>query len=352
VTAGPGKGAVKARGGKRRRKAKAGREVGPPRPAKAKEGKSAESGGKSQKRLAPRPLPDRPDSGPDFLCVGAQKGGTRWLYDQLQLHPDFWMPPVKELHYFDRRSPSAASVNLGRRAEENLERTNRRQAKLALRPLDRRDIDFLAAYVAMPWWRTDLEAYARLFSLKGNLLSGDITPDYSTLSDRQIARIMRRFPNVKVVFIARDPVERVWSHLTMHMRRGTIARGLDADDVMRLMRRRFVRERSYPSEIAARWRRHVPGEQFGLFLFDDLVADADGLRRRVLSFLGGDPARESGVINAAFNRKEDREKVPLPPAIRTEIARHFATEIKASAAAFGGAAKGWAEKYGLGPEIG
>ena len=113
------------------------------------------------------------------------------------------------------------------------------------------------------------------------------------------------------------------------------------------MRQRFVVQRSYPSEIAARWRRHVPDAQFGLFLFDDLVADADGLRRRVLSFLGGDAGKESGVINAAFNRKEDREKVPLSPGIRVEIARHFAAEIRASGEAFGGAAKGWAAKYGL-----
>lgn len=347
MTTAPGRDAVKARGGKRRRKEKAGKAASPPRPAKSKSGKGAKSGDGNRKRLAPRPLPERPDSGPDFLCIGAQKGGTRWLYDQLQLHPDFWMPPVKELHYFDRRSPSAASVNLGRRAEENLKRTNRRQQKLALRPLDQRDIDFLDAYVKMTWWRTDLEAYARLFTLKGDLLSGDITPDYSTLTERQIARIMRRFPQAKVVFIARDPVERAWSHLTMHMRRGTIARGLDATEVMRLMRQRFVVERSYPSQIVARWRRHVPDEQFGLFLFDDLVADANGLRRRVLSFLGGDPAKESGVINAAFNRKEDREKAPLTPDIRAEIARHFALEIKASADAFGGAAKGWMAKYGL-----
>jgi hypothetical protein len=116
---------------------------------------------------------------------------------------------------------------------------------------------------------------------------------------------------------------------------------------MRLIRQRFVVERSYPSEIAARWRRHVPDAQFGLFLFDDLVADADGLRRRVLSFLGGDPAKGSGLINATFNSKEDREKVPLSPALRAEIARHFAAEIMASADAFGGAAKGWAAKYGL-----
>ena len=38
------------------------------------------------------------DACPDFLCVGAQKGGTSWLYRQLEAHPDFWMPPVKELH--------------------------------------------------------------------------------------------------------------------------------------------------------------------------------------------------------------------------------------------------------------
>jgi hypothetical protein len=347
VTAAAGKGSARARGGKRRRKEKAGNVAGPPRPKKTKAGKVAKAGEGKHGRLAPRPLPDRPDSGPDFLCIGAQKGGTRWLYDQLQLHPDFWMPPVKELHYFDRRAPSSASVNLGRRAQESLKRTNRRQEKLALRPLDQRDIDFLDAYVHMPWWRTDLDAYARLFALKGDLLSGDITPDYSTLSERQIARIMGRFPKAKVVFIARDPVERVWSHLTMHMRRGTVARGLDAGDVMRLLRQRFVVERSYPTRIVTSWRRHVPDQQFGLFLFDDLVADAGDLRRRVLSFLGGNPGRESSVISAAFNRKEDREKVPLSPELRAEIARHFAAEIRASAEAFGGAASGWPAKYGL-----
>src|SRR5689334_16087334 len=41
------------------------------------------------------------DACPDFLCIGAQKAGTSWLYQQLEPHPDFWMPPVKELHYFD-----------------------------------------------------------------------------------------------------------------------------------------------------------------------------------------------------------------------------------------------------------
>jgi len=336
VTKSAGLAAVKPRGGKRRGKA------APP----AKE-EAAGKGKATGRRHTPRPLPDDPAAAPDFFCVGAQKGGTRWLYDQLQLHPDFWMPPVKELHYFDRRAPSAASLNLLRRAEESLGRTNRRQAKLALRPLDRRDIDFLAAYTGMTWWRTDLDAYARLFTLKDGLISGDITPDYSTLSERTIARIMRRFPDAKVVFIARDPVERVWSHLAMHIRRGTLARGMAEERVMQLLGQRFVVERSYPTRIAARWRKHVPDARFGLYLFDDLVADADGLRRRVVAFLGGDPDRESGTIPAAFNRKEEREKVALTPALRDRIARHFAAELRACGEVFGGAAKGWAARYEL-----
>lgn len=316
------------------------------KPGKRRKDKAAAAAAPAERHF-PRPLPDLPDAGPDFLCVGAQKGGTRWLYDQLQLHPDFWMPPIKELHYFDRRAPAEASANLRLRTQEDLARANRRQAQLALRPLDQRDVDFLEAYVTMRWWWKDLDAYARLFALKGERLSGDVTPDYSALGERMIGRIMRRFPSAKVVFIARDPVERAWSHLTMHMRRGTVARGLDGDAVLKLLRQRFVATRSYPSEIAARWRRHVPDDQFGLFLFDDLAADADGLRRRILAFLGADPDKESGVIDAAFNRKQDLEKVPLTPEIRTLIAGHFAAELKASGEAFGGAAKGWAARYGL-----
>ncbi|MGD1948605.1 MAG: hypothetical protein ACFB14_03045 [Leptolyngbyaceae cyanobacterium] len=38
----------------------------------------------------------------DFLGIGAQKAGTTWLWSILKTHPDVWIPPKKELHYFDR----------------------------------------------------------------------------------------------------------------------------------------------------------------------------------------------------------------------------------------------------------
>jgi hypothetical protein len=75
----------------------------------------------------------------------------------------------------------------------------------------------------------DLDSYGRLFRHKGPLLSGDISPTYSTLSDEIIERVVDHFPNLKVVFLARDPVERAWSQLSMGVRLGMINK-FDATD--------------------------------------------------------------------------------------------------------------------------
>src|SRR6266566_10071429 len=171
------------------------------------------------------------DACPDFLCVGAQKGGTSWLYRQLESHPDFWMPPVKELHYFDElsRIPPVASA----------------------RPRDDRDRRFLERIRRLSAKsHVDLEDYARLFESKGSLLSGDITPAYSMLSDETIERIVDGFPNLKVIFLARDPVERAWSQLSMGVRLRNISRFdvTDAEQVIQNLLNPGVLVRSHPSK--------------------------------------------------------------------------------------------------------
>ncbi len=93
------------------------------------------------------------DTCPDFLCVGAQKAGTSRLFHQLTLHPDFRMPPVKEVHYFD-------SLN-------RIKRNNPPRSK------DEPDQWFLAhlgELSALPY--IDLGSYSELFAAKRALLSG------------------------------------------------------------------------------------------------------------------------------------------------------------------------------------
>jgi len=38
--------------------------------------------------------------GPDVICIGMEKAGTGWLYDQLAHADGAWMPPIKELNRF------------------------------------------------------------------------------------------------------------------------------------------------------------------------------------------------------------------------------------------------------------
>ena len=191
------------------------------------------------------------DARPDFLCVGAQKAGTSWLYRQLEPHPDFWMPPVKELHYLD-----------------NLNRTKRHRPP---RSKDERDACFLESIRDLSMRsHIDLDNYGRLFCHKGPLLSGDISPAYSTLSDEIIERVVGHFPNMKVVFLARDPVERAWSQLSMGVRLGMINKfdATDPEEVICNLLNPGVLVRSHPSKIVARWKRYVRPENFRIYFFD------------------------------------------------------------------------------------
>ena len=120
------------------------------------------------------------------------------------------MPPVKELHYLDQ-----------------LNRTKRFHAP---RCRDQCDSFFLEGMNGLSGRSyLDLESYGRLFQHKAARVSGDISPAYSTLNDEIIERVVNHFPKMKVIFLARDPVERAWSQLSMGVRLGTIS-PFDATD--------------------------------------------------------------------------------------------------------------------------
>jgi hypothetical protein len=270
------------------------------------------------------------DAGPDFLCIGAQKGGTTWLYQQLDSHPDFWMPPIKELHYFDK-----------------LGRVQRASAPRCRDERDLRFVESIKSLCAEP--RIDLQNYARLFEPKGSLLSGDISPSYSTLSDEVIRRVIRCFPNLRVIFLARDPVERLWSHLSMevHYRQIEPFDVTDVDEINRNLLRRGLLLRSYPSAVVRRWKRHVHPDQFRVYFFDDLQRNPAELRRSILHFLGADPDKPSSRLTADYNSWSQMEKLPLTNKVRSHLAQFFKKELKTCAARLGGPAKEWPARYGF-----
>ena len=292
--------------------------------------------------------------GPDFICIGAEKGGTGWLYDQLSAHPSVWMPPVKELHYFGGRRGGggkglrrkAAGIMSGDSAP--LSQLGRRKSaeRRELTPRDRMFLEHALTKSKLP---SDIGWYAQLFSAKGTLTSGEITPAYSKLKEPEISRICAHFPHLKVIFLARDPVDRFWSAANMWgVRRPKKAGKAAADlsnwaDVERLLNSSSAIARSYPSATARRWTAHVPPGQFFLGFFDDLAQKPTELRARIFAFLGLEPLNE-GPISADFNRKASHQKAPLSNEIRARLVEHFHQEYVDAATVLGGPAEKWLER--------
>ncbi len=172
------------------------------------------------------PLAEQKQSGrPNFLLgVGCQKGGTTWLYDYLKSHPAVLMSPLKEMHVFDAVYRPDLFSGFYRQRLSNLHRLLAAAIKAGqLTPHKNKAIaqrmNFLQIYHDLTKYNdyfSDLIAKKR--SGKRPELIGEITPSYSALSAKHFAEIrdlLKKDFNVKVVFLMRDPIERILSAYRM-----------------------------------------------------------------------------------------------------------------------------------------
>jgi hypothetical protein len=283
--------------------------------------------------------------GPDFLCIGMAKAGTGWLFDQVNAHPDFWMPPIKGLNYLGHEVPRMR--NVGRRVLR-IGRGGGKRSKW--RDDNERDTAFLKEAALYANKRRNLQNYISLFRHKGDLLSGDVTPTYADLTASDITELAAAMPQVKIVLLVRDPVSRAESRLSMAYRHGEVDDEVAADPEMF---RRYVAsapsltdERSAPTDIVARWKRRAPNLPFRTILFDDIAGRPDKARHELLTFLGADPAKES-MLPPGFNHKQEADKLILNDAAKAILIERFRDEVIACAKLFGGEAEKWVTKYGL-----
>jgi hypothetical protein len=283
--------------------------------------------------------------GPDFICIGMPKTGTRWLFDQLSHHPEFWMPASKGVHYF--RAKEAPKMVA---AAKHLKRAEEGKGRARGHKLDERNRLFLQDAVALGSKPRDLKAYAALFRHKGTQLSGDITAAYADLKEPVIREIAEALPDVKIILLIREPVARAWSRISMAWRKSEFDATL-LSDLDRL--REYVRttswltmENSSPTQIVTRWRTHAPKLSFRHYLFDELVSDPEGLRSSILTFLGANPELQ-GKVPPSHNQKAQHEKLTVPEGAMAVMVEHYRDELKACAEMLGGAARDWPARYGL-----
>ena len=117
---------------------------------------------------------------PDFLGLGVQKGGTTSLHCLLDQHPQVFLPPVKEVHYFSLNFASGEA-----------------------------------------WYRSQFA------SAEPEQRCGEITP-YYIFHPQAAARVREALPQTKLIVLLRDPVERALSQYFHSRRHGFEPLGLEA----------------------------------------------------------------------------------------------------------------------------
>ena len=149
------------------------------------------------------------------ICIGAPKSATTFLFNELARDHRIVTPITKELHFW--------TANAKRMHPRLLKRSNsqyrRNVAKLpynlikkgpeALSTL-RKWRDLCALRAAGPG---SAEAYRRVLgpTTSQQHVAFEATPDYDLLDQNSFMQMARFHPNTHLVYVVRDPVQRMWS---------------------------------------------------------------------------------------------------------------------------------------------
>jgi hypothetical protein len=223
---------------------------------------------------------------PDFLCIGAKKAGTSWLYQNLRAHPSIWLPPIKEVHYFEYRHYTRKDVlsRIITRERQHLLRAFGQLVRRNVR-LSRADRMVLMRYIGRA--RSDLW-YQSLFEPAQGRVTGDCTPDYARLNAEDIAYVHERMPHAKIIYLLRNPIERAWSHAVMRFSRS--GRKLEepwSDDLIWFLRSQadHPKQSDYLGNLD-RWSRMYVSSQIFIGFLDEIAREPDRFLLRLFAFLG------------------------------------------------------------------
>jgi hypothetical protein len=241
--------------------------------------------------FAPRLLTSSFRALPNFILIGAQKGGSSALYKFICEHPKVQRAFIKEPHYFSGR------------------------------------------------YRTDnLKWYRALFPFKNSgIITGEASPSYIT-HPLSPSRIKSLLPEAKLILIVRNPVERAFSNYFHSVKYGReelpieeafnrpisdfeteYNRMRDEDGYHSQFYYRFgyVHKGFYDFHLA-NWYQHFAKEQLLVVENNELLNEPDKVYKEVLEHLELDSFRPEAFkkINVGSTKKVDE-------GLRAEIAEKF-----------------------------
>ena len=265
-----------------------------------------------------------------IVGIGAQKAGTSWLHRALSAHPQIAMSGLKELHFYDAHHGTPEM-----RWDETAQRE--RLAAAMRQTGDRPEL------LHNPAFRTRLDGlrfrqrmfdepgmYAKYFqhlARETHRAFGEITPAYAALPLEGF-RAMRDFhPRIRVIFLMRDPVSRLWSAFKHACRESSATPTVER--FAEYVERPRPRARSDSAATLGKLERvFQPGEVW-IGFYETLFCEAS--MDSLAEFIGVSRFEASFEtrVNAAPRKTE-----PIPPQIRELALRHTTVSYRACVARF------------------
>ncbi|WP_259080726.1 sulfotransferase family protein [Salinibacter ruber] len=231
------------------------------------------------------PATRTPPSLPDFIIGGAMKSATSSLHHLLSNHEQVYLPdgethffcmddPVQHSgFFFPARAPSQRAPDYDRHGETNLD-----------------------------WYRQIFEP------AHPDQCVGDYSSTYLPAPDAPL-RIKRLLPDVKLLFMLRNPVDRTYSHYWHRVKTGRAVHGFEYElqhGPSTLLLRSF-----YKPQLE-RYVDFFPEDQVKVILFERFVDHTQAVVDEVCSFLG----LETAVDVAGVDAHQNRSPVPRWPGLQ------------------------------------
>ncbi len=182
----------------------------------------------------------------NFICIGAQKAGTTWLFDKLKMHPNVYFPLGKEVNFWNNKFYNS--------------------------PL------FKEIYHAsMNGPVVDM----------GDYICGEITPEYVLMDEKQIKVLKKHHPNIKIILMVRNPVERAWSAIKMTFNYMKLDLS-ELDNNKRIINgitSGLTYEMGLYGNILKKWKSYYSEEQIKVVFFDDFIKKSKPVISEVCQFL-------------------------------------------------------------------
>ena len=199
---------------------------------------------------------------PNFIIIGAMKAATTSLYTYLKQHPDIFMTSVKEPMFFNNYNKKNNYIIKGRKNKKI----------------------------------TTLKQYYNLFNdVKKETAIGEASPSY--ISDKDCPIIIKEnLPNIKIIAVLRQPVERAYSNY-LHVQRSGKEIIHDFEEAFNEEKVRIeknwsplyhYKSKGFYFEQLNRYYNLFPKENIHIVLFEEIIKDPKSVSKKIFEFLNVD----------------------------------------------------------------